>query len=69
MSLSRKQIATEGGNITALECWFRYVKMSGEANVELVELVCERFILYDWKECGSTNKDNVYIVWGSIGKG
>jgi hypothetical protein len=69
MSLSRKHNATEGGNTTDLEFWFHYVKMSGEANVQRVELVCERSILFDWKECGSTSKDKVFIAWGSIGKG
>jgi hypothetical protein len=43
--------------------------MSEEANVQLVELVWERSILYDWKDCGSTSKDKVYLVRGSIGKG
>ena len=38
MSLSRKHIATEGGNIADLKCWFRYVRMSGEVNVKLLEL-------------------------------
>jgi hypothetical protein len=42
--------------------------MSGEANVKRVELVCERSILFDWKECGSTSKNKVCIAWGSIGK-
>jgi hypothetical protein len=69
MSLSRKHIAPEGGNITDLECCFHYVKMSGEANVQLVEHVWERSILCDWKDCGCTRKDKVYLVRGSIGKG
>jgi len=43
--------------------------MSGEANVQLVELVWECSILYDWKNCVSTSKDNVYLVRGSIEKG
>jgi hypothetical protein len=43
--------------------------MSGEANVQLVELVWELSILYDWKNCLSTSKDKVYLVRGNIGKG
>jgi len=38
-------MAPEGENITDLECWFRYVRMSGEENVQLVELFWELSIL------------------------
>ena len=53
LSLSRKDIATEGGSLTGFyNASLVYVSMSEEANIKLAELVGEHFISCGCKDPG-----------------
>ena len=43
-----------------------YVSMSEEADTGLLKLAGEHSSLCDWKDCGYTIKNKMYLVWHNI---
>jgi hypothetical protein len=60
LSLSRKHIATEGGNhMDFLNASLLYASTSEEANITLVKHVGEHGVLYDWRDPGYSRNGKI----------